>query len=98
MRAIFVNDVHDYDYSEERTENGVVHILFRSNGDHWSSNVRETEVLSILDTGNGFVFNHGRPKNKLDYSDAFELSILLKIISFNDAGSKIEISGKKELL
>jgi hypothetical protein len=98
MRAIFVDDVHDYDYSEERTENGVVHILFRSNGEHWSSHVRETEVLSILDTGNGFVFNHGRPKKEMDYSDAFELSVLLKIISFNDAGSKIEISGKKELL
>lgn len=98
MRAIFVDDVHDYDYSEERTENGVVHILFRSNGEHWSSHVRETEVLSILDTGNGFVFNHGKPKKEMDYSDAFELSIILKIISFNDAGSKIEISGKKELL
>lgn len=98
MRAIFVDDVHDYYYSEERTENGVVHILFRSNGEHWSSHVRETEVLSILDTGNGFVFNHGKPKKEMDYSDAFELSIILKIISFNDAGSKIEISGKKELL
>lgn len=98
MRAIFVDDVHDYDYSEERTDAGVVHMLFRSNGEHWTSHVRETEVLSILDTGNGFVFNHGKPKSKLDYSDAFELSILLKIISFNDAGSKIEISGKKELL
>lgn len=98
MRAIFVDDVHDYDYSEERTENGVIHMLFRSNGEHWTSNVRETEVLSILDTGDGFVFNHGRPKKEMDYSDAFELSILLKIISFNDAGSKIEISGKKELL
>ena len=98
MRAIFVDDVHDYDYSEERTENGVVHILFRSGGEHWSSHVRETEVLSILDTGDGFVFNHGRPKKEMDYSYAFELSILLKIISFNDAGSKIEISGKKELL
>lgn len=98
MRAIFVDDVHDYDYSEERTENGVVHILFRSNGEHWSSHVRETEVLSILDTGNGFVFNHGKPNKEMDYSEAFELSILLKIISFNDAGSKIEISGKKELL
>lgn len=98
MRAIFVDDVHDYNYSEERTENGVVHILFRSNGEHWSSHVRETEVLSILDTGNGFVFNHGKPKKEMDYSDAFELSIILKIISFNDSGSKIEISGKKELL
>ena len=72
-------------------------MLFRSNGEHWTSNVRETEVLSILDTGDGFVFNHGRPKKEMDYSDAFELSILLKIISFNDGG-KVEISGKKELL
>lgn len=98
MRAIFVDDVHDYDYSEDRTENGVVHMLFRSNGEHWTSHVRETEILSILDTGDGFVFNHGKPKKEMDYSEAFELSILLKIISFNDAGSKIEISGKKELL
>ena len=97
MRAIFVDDVHDYDYSEEITENGIIHILFRSGGEHWSSNFRDTEVLSILDTGDGFVFNHGRPKNKIDYSDAFALSILLKIISFNNEG-KVEISGKKEPL
>ena len=97
MRAIFVDDVHDYDYSEEITENGIIHILFRSGGEHWSSNFRETEALSILDIGDGFVFNHGRPKKEMDYSDAFELSILFKIISFNDGG-KVEISGKKELL
>jgi hypothetical protein len=96
MRAIFVDDVHDYDYSEKITENGVVHILLISNGEHWSSHVRETEVLSILDTGDGFVFNHGRPKKEMDYHYAFYLSVLLKIISFND--NKVEISGKKELL
>ena len=98
MRAIFINDVHDYDYSEERTGAGVVHTLLRSNGEHWKSHVRETEVLSILSTGDGFVFNHGRPKKKMGYYEAFELGILLKIISLNDYGSKIEISGKKEPL
>ena len=96
MKQIFVNGQYDYDYSQELTEEGVVHILFCSNADHWSDHYRGKELLSITDDGDGFNFNHSRPKKEMDYHYALYLSILLKIISFND--HKVEISGKLELL
>ncbi len=95
MKQIFVDGNYDYDYSVEATEGGMVHILFRSNNETWTSHVRGEEALSITDNGNGFVFNHGRPKKEMDYSDAFELSVLLKILIYND--HKVEISNKEIL-
>jgi hypothetical protein len=96
MRQIFVDGVYDYDYSKEETEQGITHILFSSNSEHWNSGHRGVEILSITDNGDGFIFNHSKPKKEMDYHYAFYLSIMLKIISFN--GCKVEISGKKELL
>jgi len=96
MRQIFVDGEYDYDYSKEETEQGITHILFISNGEHWNSNCRGKEILSITDNGDGFIFNHSKPNKEMDYHYAFYLSILLKMISFN--GCKVEISGKKELL
>ena len=96
MKKIFVNEEYDYDYSEEVTDKGIIHLLFSSNAEHWSEHYRGVELLSITDNGNGFVFNHSKPKKEMDYHYTLYLSILLKIISFND--NKIEISGKLELL
>jgi hypothetical protein len=96
MKQIFVDGVYDYDYSEEVIEEGVIHVLFYSNAEHWSEHVRGKELLSITDDDNGFKFNHSRPKKRMDYHEAFYLSVLLKIISFND--HKVEISGEKVLL
>jgi hypothetical protein len=97
MKQIFVDGEYDYDYSKEVADNGdVMHILFISNSEHWNSNCRGKEILSITDNGDGFIFNHSKPNKEMDYHYAFYLSILLKMISFN--GCKVEISGKKELL
>lgn len=95
LRAIFVDNVHEYDYEELVTDAGVVHNLYRSHGDHWSSHVRGELCLSIIDTGDGFLFNQKIKKN-LDYHEAFCLSILLKKLSFND--HNIEIAGEREEL
>lgn len=96
MKAIFVDGVHEYDYVKKTVSNGTVHLLFRSNSDHWSDHCKDEEIMSITNTGNGFIFNHSRPKKEMDYHYAFYLSILLKMLSFND--HTVEISGKKELL
>lgn len=96
MQAIFIDEIHEYDYTYEDVDEGVIHLLFRSNNHCWSDHCRGEEIMSITDNGNGFIFNHSKPKKKMDYHYAFYLSVLLKIISFND--HKVEISGKKELL
>lgn len=96
MKPIFVDNIHEYDYSEELTDQGVIHLLFRSNNECWSQHCRGEEILSITDNSNGFVFNHSKPKKEMDYSYTFYLSILLKIISYND--HVITISSNPQLL
>ena len=95
LKAIFVDNIHDYDYEEVVQDNGVLHNLYVSHGEHWSSHERGELSLSILDTGDGFVFQP-KIKKTLDYHEAFCLSILLKKLSFND--HTIEILGDRELL
>jgi hypothetical protein len=96
MEAIFVNGLHDYDYYTEVTNDGVIHSIFASNGEHWSEHYRNGMLVSVTDNGNGFVFNHSRPKKEINYHDALILSILLKKISFND--HTIEVCGEKKPL
>lgn len=96
MEAIFVDEVHEYDYTYKDTDEGVVHLLFRSNGDQWSDHYKGEEIMSITDTGDGFLFNHSKPKKEMDYHYAFYLSIMLKKLSFND--HKVETTGVKKLL
>lgn len=83
MKKIFVDNSHEYDYEVKSISAGTKHILYYANSECWSSNIRNQEVLSVIDTGNGFLFSKKFSKN-IDYSDAFSLSILLKIISFNN--------------
>lgn len=96
MEAIFVEGIHDYNYVEEITDSGINHLLFRSDGAHWTSHCRGEEILSVTDTGDGFIFNHSKPRKEMDYSYALELSILLKKIVLNDY--VVEVSGQRQLL
>ena len=90
MRKIFVHGVHEYDYNTEVTDKGVEHTLYYANSECWSSHLRNTEVIKVTDTGNGFKFSRKFSKD-LDYSDAFYLSILFKLLIFND--HTVEITG-----
>jgi len=96
MEAIFVEGIHDYNYVEKITDTGITHILSRSEGTHWTSHCRGEEILSITDTGDGFIFDHSKPKKEMDYSYSLELSILLKKIVLNSY--LIEVSGQRQLL
>ena len=96
MEAIFVDGIHEYDYTYEDINDKIVHLLFRSNSECWSSDCRGEVIMSITDTGNGFKFNHSKPKKEMGYDYAFCLSVILKKLSFND--HKVEIAGVKKLL
>lgn len=92
-KMIFVDEEHDYDYKVKTDKFGnVKHTLYHSNGRMWTDEVRGKKILSITDNGNGLKINK-KIKKSLLYHEAFELSILLKIISFND--SIVEWSNKE---
>lgn len=96
MKKIFVDDVHEYDYVMEEMEDGEIHSLYRSNSKSCSDHVIGEIAVSIFNSGNGFEINVPKKIKKLDYSDAFALSILLKMLSFND--HKVTISQEPVLL
>jgi len=86
MKQIFVDDQYDYDYQEVDG----MHTLYYSNSSSWTSHVRGEIALQIEDHGNGLSIK----RFEIDYSEASQLLILLKII---EEPTKYEI-GKKELL
>ena len=88
MKQIFVDDQYDYDYQEVDG----VHTLYYSNSSSWTNHTRGEIALQIEDHGNGLSIQEF--KKEIDYSEASQLLILLKII---EEPTKYEI-GKKELL
>lgn len=89
-QQIFIDDVHEYDYDLIDDNR---HTLYYSNASHWSSNVQGYVAMQIVDDGNGLISKF-REQNRIDYSEAERLFILLKLI---DSKAKYEI-GTKVLL
>jgi hypothetical protein len=89
-KQIFVNDLHEYDY--ELTANNL-HVLYYSNTSEWNDHIKGTICMSIINDGNGLIIEFNE-KNRIDYSEAEQLFILLKFIN-NQA--KYEIGIKKLL-
>ena len=89
-KQIFVDDNYDYDYE---VVNDNVHTLSRSYASQWSDHVRGEVALKIEDDGNGLVVRFNE-KGRIDYSEAEQLFILLKLIIDQ---AKYEISTKQPL-
>jgi len=89
-KQIFVDDNYDYDYE---VVNDNVHTLSRSYASQWSQHVRGEVALKIEDDGNGLVVKFNE-KGRIDYSEAEQLFILLKLII---DPAKYEISSKTPL-
>jgi len=96
-RQIFVEGKHDYDYEEVTTSQGILHTLSRSHSEEWSEEHRGELLYSVLDNGDGFKFDQ-KIKKRMDYHEAFSLSVLLKKISFNECTVEISTIPKIEAL
>jgi len=89
-KQIFVDDNYDYDYEVVKDN---VHTLSMSYASQWSEHVRGEVALKIEDDGNGLVVRFNE-KGRIDYSEAEQLFILLKLII---DPAKYEISSKTPL-
>lgn len=89
-QQIFIDDIHEYDY-ELIDDNR--HTLYYSNGQQWSSNVQGYVAMQIVDDGNGLISKF-REGNRIDYSEAERLFVLLKLAM---QPAKYEIAEKKLL-
>ncbi len=93
-QQIFIDDVHEYDYELLVRGNIKFHNLYYSNGSEWAEHVKEMIAMSIMDDGNGLQGVEEESSNRINYSEAEQLFILLKLIN---SPAKYEI-GTKELL
>jgi len=71
---ILVDGKHEYDYSLEED----VHTLRYSDNGSWT--YPNQVAMQIVDDGNGLIIKF-REKDRIDYSEAEQLLILLKLIN-----------------
>jgi hypothetical protein len=71
---IIVDGRHEYDYSLEEN----VHTLRYSDNGSWT--YPNEVAMQIVDDGNGLIIKFSE-KNRIDYSEAEQLLILLKLIN-----------------
>lgn len=89
-KEIFIDSRHDYTLEVKDNE----YLLYYSEDEAWS--FPNKLVMKIVDDGNGFKITQRR-KNRIDYDEAIELTILFKVIyllrgeKFEMVESKIEL-------
>lgn len=93
-QQIFIDDVHEYDYELLVNGNLKLHNLYYSNGGEWTEHVKGMVAMSIRDDGNGLEGMEKELSNRINYSEAEQLFILLKLIN---SPAKYEIGTKKLL-
>ena len=89
-KEIFINGRHDYNIIVEDD----TFSLFYSSDEAWTK--PDSLVMKVIDDGNGFKIKQ-RKKDRLDYDEAVELSVLFRLIflireeKFEMIESKIEL-------
>ena len=74
-KPIFVDGVHEYDVEIK----GDTYTLYHSNSAIWAENVKGKVTFEIENTGNSYIITQEK-KGKLDYSEFFELGLLMKFM------------------
>jgi len=90
-QQIFIDDIHEYDYEELTQGNIIHHNLYFSKAEQWADFTKGEIAMVIKDDGNGLEVGE---LNKINYSQAEQLFILLKLIN---PIQKYEIGTKKLL-
>jgi len=79
---IYINGTHEYDYHKlEATKKATVHTLYYSDDFEWADDVRKTVAMQLVDTGNGIEIIGVNSKKEINYLEAEQLHILLRLSS-----------------
>lgn len=93
-QQIFTDNEYYYDY-ELLNDNNNIHTLYFSNSEYWASEYKGEVAFQLKDDGNGLILlTKFDKKNRMDYSEAEYMYILLRIINSNN---NYEIGTKKPL-
>jgi len=79
---IYINDKHEYDYHKLRAaEHATVHTLYFSDDDEWADNLKKAVAMQLVDTGDGIQIIGVCTRKEIDYLEAEQLHILLRLAS-----------------
>ncbi len=94
---IYINSRHEYDYHKlEAAKNVTVHTLYFSDDDSWGDNVKKQVAMQLVDNGDGIEIIGACNKKNLDYLEAEQLHILLRLSSTHVVYQIAEPAPKKE--
>lgn len=79
---IYINGKHDYDYHKlNAAERATLHTLYFSDNDEWTDNLKKQVAMQLVDTGDGIQIIGLSTKKEIDYLEAEQLHILLRLAS-----------------
>jgi hypothetical protein len=94
---IYINSRHEYDYHKlEAIKNVTVHTLYFSEDEEWAENMRKQVAMQLVDNGDGVEIIGACNKKVLNYLEAEQLHILLRLASTHCVYQIAEPAPKKK--
>ena len=94
---IYINGKHEYDYHKlEASKDATVHTLYFSDNDEWDDVVKKQVAMQLVDTGDGIQIIGLCTKKEIDYLEAEQLHILLRLASVHSVYQIAEPTPKKD--
>lgn len=94
---IYINGKHEYDYHKlEAAPHATVHTLYYSDNDEWDDVVKRAVAMQLVDTGDGIQIIGVSTKKQIDYLEAEQLHILLRLSSTHSVYQIAEPTPKKD--
>ena len=94
---IYINDKHEYDYHKhDVAKNITVHTLYFSDSDEWDDSMKKQVAMQLVDNGDGIEIIGACTKKHINYLEAEQLHILLRLSSTHCVYQIAEPAPKKE--
>jgi hypothetical protein len=94
---IYINGKHEYDYHKlNAAEHATVHTLYFSDNDEWDDVVKKAVAMQLVDTGDGIQIIGVSTKKQIDYLEAEQLHILLRLSNTHSVYQIAEPTPKKD--
>ena len=94
---IYINGKHEYDYHKlEASSSVTVHTLYFSDNTEWSENNRNSVAMQLVDDGNGIELIGITTKKQIEYLEAEQLHILLRLSSSHSVYQITEPAPKRD--
>jgi len=94
---IYINGKHEYDYHKlEAAQHATVHTLYFSDNDEWDDSIKKQVAMQLVDTGDGIQIIGLCTKKEINYLEAEQLHILLRLASTHSVYQIAEPTPKKD--